>query len=80
MQLGQFQDAGLLSPIAGSTQPLRLLETVIAQYNKEGVSDDFLGKMLYTLACICNVYEYDLNDSAWRFLADIRKFHVEEDV
>jgi hypothetical protein len=80
MQLGQFQDAVYMTPIAGSTQPLRMLETVISQYNKEGVSADFLGKMLYTLACICNTYDYDLNDSAWKFLADARKFHVEEDV
>lgn len=80
MDIGKFQDAVHLTPIAGSNHPLKLLDTTIKMYQDNGVSEEVIGKFMYCLALICNTYDgYDLNHSAYAFLAAARNFYEEQD-
>lgn len=68
MDIGKFQDAVFLTPIAGSSNPIRLLDKVIELYNTEGINSEVIGKFMYCLALICNTYDYDMNEESFKFL------------
>lgn len=74
MDIGKFQDAVFLTPIAGSSAPLKLLDKAIELYQTQGISGETLGKIMYALALVCNTYDYDLNDEAISFLYSAVKF------
>ncbi len=68
MDIGKFQDAVFLTPIAGSSNPIRLLDKAIELYNTEGINSEVIGKFMYCLALICNTYDYDMNEESFKFL------------
>lgn len=68
MDIGKFQDAVFLTPIAGSSNPIKLLDKTIDLYNTDGINSEVIGKFMYCLALICNTYDYDLNEEAYWFL------------
>lgn len=68
MDIGKFQDAVFLTPIAGSNNPIKMLDKTIEMYSNSGMSDELVGKFMYCLALICNTYDYDMNDESCKFL------------
>jgi hypothetical protein len=73
MDIGDFQDAVFLTPIAGSSNPIKLLDKTIDLYNTDGINSEVIGKFMYCLALICNTYTFDLNDESYKFLRGAAK-------
>lgn len=79
MDIGKFQDAVFELPIAGSYNPIQLLDKTIQMYNTEGVNSEVIGKFMYCLALICNTYDIDMNDEAYKFLRSVANaFYIGE--